>query len=90
MYDRSLGDGSIDLTKLTSLNTNNSHIYKILLYDFNRNITEILIPLIITENFNKTIPNEIKDSFVKVERDKGKSIEGKQFNLRFKKNELMQ
>ena len=50
-----------DLTKLTSLNTNNSHIYKILLYDFNRNITEILIPLIITENFNKTIPKEIKE-----------------------------
>ena len=32
MYDRSLGDGSVDLTKLTSLNTNSSHIYKILLY----------------------------------------------------------
>ena len=89
MYDRSLGDGSMDLTKLTSLNTDSSHIYKILLYDFNRNITEILIPLIITENFNKTIPNEIKDSFVKVERDKGKSIEGKQFNLRFKTVELL-
>ena len=85
MYDRSLGDGSIDLTKLESLNSNNSHIYKILLYDFNSNITEILVPLIITENFNKTISNEIKDSFHRVERDKKKSIEGKQFNLRFKK-----
>ena len=49
MYDRSLGDGSMDLTKLESLNSNNSHIYKILLYDFNSNITEILIPLIITK-----------------------------------------
>ena len=90
MYDRSLGDGSMDLTKLTSLNSNNSHIYKILLYDFNSNITEILVPLIITENFNKTIPNEIKDSFYRVERDKEKSIEGKQFNLRFKKNSFYQ
>ena len=90
MYDRSLGDGSMDLTKLTSLNSNNSHIYKILLYDFNSNITEILVPLIITENFNKTIPNEIKDSFHRVERDKEKSIEGKQFNLRFKKNSFYQ
>ena len=90
MYDRSLGDGSMDLTKLESLNSNNSHIYKILLYDFNRNITEILIPLIITENFNKTIPNEIKGSFHRVERDKEKSIEGKQFNLRFKKNSFYQ
>ena len=90
MYDRSLGDGSMDLTKLTSLNTNSSHIYKILLYDFNRNITEILIPLIITENFNKTIPNEIKDSFYRVEIDKEKIIEGKQFNLRFKKNSFYQ
>ena len=90
MYDRSLGDGSMDLTKLKSLNSNNSHIYKILLYDFNRNITEILIPLIITENFNKTIPNEIKGSYHKVERDKEKSIEGKQFNLRFKKNSFYQ
>ena len=90
MYDRSLGDGSMDLTKLKSLNSNNSHIYKILLYDFNRNITEILIPLIITENFNKTIPNEIKGSFHRVERDKEKSIEGKQFNLRFKKNSFYQ
>lgn len=90
MYDRSLGDGSIDLTKLTSLNSDNSHIYKILLYDFNSNITEILVPLIITENFNKTIPNEIKDSFHRVERDKEKSIEGKQFNLRFKKNSFYQ
>ena len=90
MYDRSLGDGSMDLTKLESLNSNNSHIYKILLYDFNSNITEILVPLIITENFNKTIPNEIKDSFHRVERDKEKSIEGKQFNLRFKKNSFYQ
>ena len=90
MYDRSLGDGSMDLTKLKSLNSNNSHIYKILLYDFNRNITEILIPLIITENFNKTIPNEIKGSFHRVERDKEKNIEGKQFNLRFKKNSFYQ
>ena len=90
MYDRSLGDGSMDLTKLESLNFNNSHIYKILLYDFNSNITEILVPLIITENFNKTIPNEIKDSFHRVERDKEKSIEGKQFNLRFKKNSFYQ
>ena len=90
MYDRSLGDGSMDLTKLKSLNSNNSHIYKILLYDFNRNITEILIPLIITENFNKTIPNEIKGSFHRVERDKEKSIEGKQFNLKFKKNSFYQ
>ena len=49
MYDRSLGDGSMDLTKLESLNSNNSHIYKILLYDFNSNITEILVPLIITK-----------------------------------------
>lgn len=90
MYDRSLGDGSMDLTKLKSLNSNNSHIYKILLYDFNSNITEILVPLTITENFNKTIPNEIKDSFHRVERDKEKSIEGKQFNLRFKKNSFYQ
>lgn len=90
MYDRSLGDGSMDLTKLKSLNSNNSHIYKILLYDFNSNITEILVPLIITENFNKTIPNEIKGSFHRVERDKEKSIEGKQFNLRFKKNSFYQ
>ena len=90
MYDRSLGDGSMDLTKLESLNSNNSHIYKILLYDFNSNITEILVPLIITENFNKTIPNEIKDSFHRVERDKEKSIKGKQFNLRFKKNSFYQ
>ena len=28
MYDRSLGDGSMDLTKLESLNSNNSHIHK--------------------------------------------------------------
>ena len=90
MYDRSLGDGSMDLTKLKSLNSNNSHIYKILLYDFNSNITEILVPLIIAENFNKTIPNEIKGSFHRVERDKEKSIEGKQFNLRFKKNSFYQ
>ena len=90
MYDRSLGDGSMDLTKLESLNSNNSHIYKILLYDFNSNITEILIPLIITENFDKKIQNEIKESFHRVERDKEKSIEGKQFNLRFKKNSFYQ
>ena len=90
MYDRSLGDGSMDFTELTSLNSNSPHIYKILLYDFNSNITEILVPLIITENFNKTIPNEIKDSFHRVERDKEKSIEGKQFNLRFKKNSFYQ
>ncbi len=90
MYDRSLGDGSMDFTELTSLNTNSPHIYKILLYDFNSNITEILIPLIITENFDKKIPNEIKESFHRVERDKEKSIEGKQFNLRFKKNSFYQ
>ena len=90
MYDRSLGDGSIDFTELTSLNTNSSHIYKVLLYDFNGNITEILIPLIIAENFDKKIPKEIKESFHRVERDKEKSIEGKQFNLRFKKNSFYQ
>ena len=90
MYDRSLGDGSMDFTELTSLNTNSPHIYKILLYDFNSNITEILVPLIITENFDKKIQNEIKESFHRVERDKEKSIEGKQFNLRFKKNSFYQ
>ena len=90
MYDRSLGDGSMDLTKLTSLNTNSSHIYKILLYDFNRNISEILIPLIITENYSKRIQKETNDSYLIVKKDKEKSIEGKQFNLRFKKNSFYQ
>ena len=90
MYDRSLGDGAVDLSKLKSMNSEASLSFKILLYDFNRNITEILIPIIILDNFSKTIPKETNDSYLIVKRDKEKNIEGKQFNVRFKKNSFYQ
>ncbi|PDH47006.1 MAG: peptidase M23, partial [Bacteroidetes bacterium MED-G13] len=38
MYNRSLGDGSLDLLKVKSISDRTTHLYKILLYDFNKNI----------------------------------------------------
>ncbi len=90
MYDRSLGDGAVDLSKLKSMNSEASLSFKILLHDFNRNITEILIPIIILDNFIKTIPKETNDGYLIVKRDKEKNIEGKHFNVRFKKNSFYQ
>ena len=90
MYDRSLGDGSFDLLKVKSMSAKTTHTFKILLYDFNKNITEILIPIIISKNFNEKLPIETNDSFLIVERDIEKKIEGKRFNLIFKKNSFYQ
>ena len=90
MYDRSLGDGSFDLLKVKSMSAKTTHTFKILLYDFNKNITEILIPIIISENINETPPIETNDNFLIVERDIEKNIEGKRFNVIFKKNSFYQ
>ena len=90
MYNRSLGDGSLDLLKVKSISDKTTHLYKILLYDFNKNITEILIPIIISKNFNETLPIKTNDSFLTVEKDREKNIKGKWFNLIFKKNSFYQ
>ena len=90
MYDRSLGDGSFDLLKVKSMSAKTTHTFKILLYDFNKNITEILIPIIISKNINETPPIETNDNFLIVERDIEKNIEGKRFNVIFKKNSFYQ
>ena len=90
MYDRSLGDGSLDLFKVKSISNKTTHLYKILLYDFNKNITEILIPIIISKDFNETLPIETYDSFLTVEKDREKNIKGKWFNVIFKKNSFYQ
>ena len=90
MYDRSLGDGSFDSLKVKSMSAKNNHTFKILLYDFNKNITEILIPIIISKNINETPPIETNDNFLIVERDIEKNIEGKRFNVIFKKNSFYQ
>ena len=90
MYNRSLGDGSLDLLKVKSISDKTTHLYKILLYDFNKNITEILIPIIISKNFNETLPIKTNDSFLTVEKDREKNIKGKWFNVIFKKNSFYQ
>ena len=90
MYNRSLGDGSLDLLKVKSISDKTTHLYKILLYDFNKNITEILIPIIISKNFNETIPIKTNDSFLTVEKDREKNMKGKWFNVIFKKNSFYQ
>ena len=90
MYDRSLGDGSLDLFKVKSISNKTTHLYKILLYDFNKNITEILIPIIISKNFNETLPIKTNDSFLTVEKDREKNMKGKWFNVIFKKNSFYQ
>tara|TARA_A100001011_G_scaffold400216_1_gene513276 strand:+ start:36345 stop:38051 length:1707 start_codon:yes stop_codon:yes gene_type:complete len=90
MYNRSLGDGSLDLLKVKSISDKTTHLYKILLYDFNKNITEILIPIIISKNFNETLPIKTNDSFLTVEKDREKNMKGKWFNVIFKKNSFYQ
>lgn len=90
MYNRSLGDGSLDLLKVKSISDRTTHLYKILLYDFNKNITEILIPIIISKNFNETLPIKTNDSFLTVEKDREKNMNGKWFNVIFKKNSFYQ